>query len=378
MIAADMHRGVRELIRWVKEQDGTEPVKVHRPAQAKEISALEHQLGAPLPADLKLVLGVFDGGQLPNGVLLSAQPGPGSTIEAGLKALAADRDVSFLDPELLLPFHRTEAGSYLAFDRSAAPVSDTWPIVDYDLETGDLQLIHRTFDGWCRLCVEEWTAEDYTADFTIEKYLAQGQRHAAVEPDVSIAHVTVAHALRRAGEPERSLESYLRAGRCVPAVPWSDWEALKLAALLRYPADALEAGARLGKRAPESMWELRETTPSRVAYALARVAPPPGEAQEPWLRIMDQLVAQALDEDDRRAAAAIRKAMVNGEPPPEPDPPQEAPVQVSDDLDATWAAMLESYRAGALREDDLLLDPRFASVAAAHDLADVLRVRRDF
>ena len=37
-----------------------------------------------------------------------------------------------VDPELLLPFHHTELGSYLAFDRSAAPISDTWPIVDFD------------------------------------------------------------------------------------------------------------------------------------------------------------------------------------------------------------------------------------------------------
>src|SRR5690606_35204798 len=126
-----MHRGVREFIRWVQEQTaaGSETVKVLGPAQQKQVTPLEHQLGTPLPADLKLVIGVFDGAQLPNGVLLGAQPGPGSTIEAGLKALAEDADVSFLDPELLLPFHRTEAGSYLAFDRSAAPVSDTWPIV---------------------------------------------------------------------------------------------------------------------------------------------------------------------------------------------------------------------------------------------------------
>ena len=126
---------------------------------------------------------------------------------------AEDADVSFLDPELLLPFHRTEAGSYLAFDRSAAPVSDTWPIVDYDLETGERRLIHRTFDGWCRLCVAEWTAPDYTEEFTVEKYLLQGERHASIEPDVSIAHVTVAHANRRAGEPEKALESYLKACR---------------------------------------------------------------------------------------------------------------------------------------------------------------------
>ena len=371
-----MHRGVREFVRWVRDNPGR--VKVEAPAPAKDMTALEHQLGAPLPADLKLVLGVFDGGQLPNGMLLSAKPGPGNTVEAALKAIAEDRGVSFLDPELLLPFHRTEAGSFLAFDRSSAPVSDTWPIVDYDLESGEQRLTHRTFDGWCRLCVEEWSARDWQADFTIEKYLEQGRRHARIEPDVSIAHVTVAHALRRCGEPELALESYLRAGRCVPPVAWSDWEALKLASILRYPADALEAGTRLGKRAPASMWEFRETTPSRVAYALAKVAPPPGGHREPWLRILDALVDQALDDDDRAAAAAIRDAVIDAGRPPPPDPPQDCEIEIGEDLDAAFQALAESYRAGALREVDLALDPRFDVLEGAHDLADLLRIRRDF
>ncbi|HEY8428497.1 MAG TPA: SMI1/KNR4 family protein [Sandaracinaceae bacterium] len=373
-----MHRGVRELIRWVQEHDGSETVKAHRPAAAKEITALEHQLGAPLPADLKAVLGVFDGAVLPNGVLLSARPGPGDTIEAALKELAPIRGVSFLDPELLLPFHRTELGSYLAFDRSAAPVSDTWPVVDYDPQADAARLIHRTFDGWCRLCVREWSASDYAEEFTVEKYLRQGERHAQIEPDVSIAHVTVAHALRRAGEPERSLESYLRAGRCVPAEPWADWEALKLAVVLRYPADAFEAAARLGKRAPASTWERRETTPSRVAYAIAKVAPKPGETQEPWLRVLDQLVAQALGDEDRAAAKAIRRAVVTGDKPPPPCPPQRAPVEVLDDPAATFAAICDAYRQGVLRDEDLILDPRLDVVWTTHDPADVLRIRREF
>lgn len=373
-----MHRGVRELVRWVQEHDGSETAKAQRPAAAKEVTALEHQLGAPLPADLKLVLGLFDGAALPNGVLLSAAPGPGDTIEAALKELAAVRGVSFLDPELLLPFHRTELGSYLAFDRSAAPVSDTWPVVDYDPQADASRLIHRTFDGWCRLCVREWTASDYSEEFTVDKYLRQGERHAQIEPDVSIAHVTVAHALRRAGEPERSLESYLRAGRCVPAEAWADWEALKLAAVLRYPADALEAGSRLGKRAPVATWEARETTPSRVAYTLARVAPAHGDHQEPWLRILDQLIAQAQGDADRAAAKAIRRAVVKGERVPPPSPPLEAPIEIVDDHAALFAAVCEAYREGSLREEDLLLDPRLDALWNEHDPADVLRIRRDF
>ena len=70
-----MHRGVRELIRWVQEHDGSETVKTHGPAAAKDVTALEHQLGAPLPADLKIVLNVFDGATLPNGILLRSVAG---------------------------------------------------------------------------------------------------------------------------------------------------------------------------------------------------------------------------------------------------------------------------------------------------------------
>jgi len=374
-----MHRGVREFIRWVQNGDNAELVKAERAATRNEVRALEHQLGTPLPADIKIVLGLFDGASLPNGVLLSAQPGPGNTIEAALKLLAAENDTSFLDPDLLLPFHRTEAGSYLAFDRSAAPVSDTWPVIDYDLETGEHRLIHRTFDGWCRLCVAEWTSADYGSEFTIEKYLAQGERHALIEPDVSIAHVTVAHALRRAGRPDDSLDSYLSAGRCVPAIAWSDWEALKLAALLGKESHALEAGSRLGKRAPTFMWDERETTPSRVAFALAAVIPPPGEAREPWLRILDQLVSQALDEEDRTATLAIRQAIVTGEGPlPPAHPEQDSELELGEDLDAAWALCVQAYTQGTLREDDLLLDPRFTRLGEKYRLADLLRIRRGF
>lgn len=374
-----MHSGVREFIRWVKASDGTELAKAERPAASKELTALEHQLGTPLPTDLRLVLATFDGATLPNGILLGAQPGPGNTIEAALKAMADELETSFLDPELLLPFHRSDSGSYLAFDRSAAPVSDTWPVVDFDLESGEQRIIHRTFDGWCRLCVAEWTADDHGAEFTVEKYLAQGRRHADIEADVSIAHVTVAHALRRAGQPEEALDSYLHAGRCVPAVAWTDWEALKLASLLGYPAHALEAGARLGKRAPTSMWDERETTPSRVAYALARVAPPPGEDQEPWFRIVDQLVSQALDDDDRAACHEIRRVLATGQGAiPSPSPSQEADIEFGDDLEALWARCAKAYLEGALREDDLLLDLRFEPLSKVHDLVDLLRIRRGF
>lgn len=353
-------------------------LRVEGPAATKDLTALEHQLGTPLPADLRFVLGVFDGGALPNGTLLSARPGPGSTIEAALREVAQRLSRDFLDPELMLPFHRTDHETYLAFDRSAAPVQDTWPVVDYDPDTQDVLLVHRTFDGWCRLCVAEWTSDDWGEDFSIEKYLAQGARHTTIEPDVSIAHVTVAHALRRAGQPEKSLEAYLRAGRCVPAVSWADWEALKLASLLRYPADALEAGARLSLRAPAETWEQRGATPSQVAFAMARVAPPPGEAQAQWLRALDQLVEQALGDDDRAAVAAVRRVLVAGEGPlPTPAPPFAADVAAPDDHDAWWALLCEAYREGTVREQDLL-DPQLEPLGRSFDLADVLRIRRGF
>jgi hypothetical protein len=373
-----MHRGVRELIRWVQEHDASDVVKANEPAAAKDVTALEHQLGTPLPADLKLVLGVFDGAALPNGFLLRSAPGTPFSIETALKEVAESRGASFLDPELFLPFHRTDDGTYLAFDRSAAPVSDTWPIVDYDPGSGESRIVHRTFDGWCRLCVREWSASDYGDEFTVDKYLRQGERHAEIEPDVSIAHVTVAHALRRAGEPDRALESYLRAARCVPAVPWADWEAVKLATVLKRPLDALEAGSRLAKRAPPAMWERRETTPSRVAYALALLAPAPkGDEQEPWLRVIDQLVAQGLDEDDKNAARAIRRALVKGDAIPAASPKHESTMQIGDP-DHTFAALCSAYRDGTLREEDLVLDPRFGPIRDKHDLGDVLRIRRDF
>lgn len=374
-----MHRGVREFIRWVQDQTGGMVERVEPPASAKALNELEQRLGTPLPADFRHMLAMFDGAMVPSGTLLSTHPGPGNTIEAALKHVADGLGHDLLDPENLLPFHRSEHDTFLAFERSAAPVPDTWPVVDYDPETQAVRLVHRTFDGWCRFSVAEWSSEDWEGDFSIEKYLGQGQRHATVEPDVSIAHVQVAHALRRAGRPEDSLNAYLTAARCVPAEVWADWEALKLAALLSYPADAFEAGSRLGSRAPDEVWTERSATPSQVAYALAVVAPPVGPGQDPWLRILDLLVSQAVDDDDRRASSAIRAAVAGGTTPlPSPHPIPEPTVIVDADLDASFARLGEAYRAGETREDDLLLDPTLRPLAARFDLADILRIRRPF
>jgi hypothetical protein len=375
-----MHRGVRELVRWLEDQKGAGSIKLQPPAKATDVQALEHDLGSPLPADLRLVLGRFNGASLPGGaVLLTAAPGPGTTIEAVLKELAAQKAKSFLDPDLLLPFGRTEHGSVLAFDRAAAPVADTWPVVDFDAESGETTIIHRTFDGWCRYSVGEWGAEDRDLPFSLDKYLRSGGRHSEIEPDVSIAHVTVGHALRRAGEPERALAAYLKGGRCVPPIAWADWEALKLAVLLGDVRAVLEVGGRLTKRTRRDVWERRGTTPSRVAFVLARAmrrAKPTDEA--PWRRMLDLAKHQALDAEDQAAVDAILAAVESGGPIPPPSPPQAPAMELDPDADIAFVRMREAYTAGQLRDDDLVLDPRYDVVADSYPLVDVLRIRREF
>lgn len=377
-VRLDMHRGVRELIQWAEENAGRGDVVLCGPAQAGDIDTLEQEIGSPLPTDLRAVLGRFNGAQLPSGRLLTAAQGPGPTIGAALRQVATQRDRSHLDPELLLPFAQTEHGTVLAFDRSAAPVSDTWPIVDFDPESGDVRLVHRTFDAWCRVQVAEWTSRDFGEAFTIERYLAQGRRHAAIEPDVSVAHVTVGHALRRAGRPEEALASYLRGARCVPAEPWCDWEALKLAVVLGDDASVLEAGGRLGKRAPQSTWALRGTTPSRVAFVVARAMRRTERTEPtPWLRILVHLEAQGWDEADHAACTAIRQAVEAGAALPSPSPPQPRKVPPFEPPEAWWSHLEASYRAGILRDDDLALDPIYDSLPDRR-AADLLRIRREF
>ncbi|GAB4198258.1 MAG: hypothetical protein OHK0013_07170 [Sandaracinaceae bacterium] len=374
-----MHRGVRELIRWAEQNNGKPGVVLQAPAQVGDLLTIEQEIGAPLPADLRLVLGRFNGAQLPSALLLTAAPGPGPTIDAALKEVASLRERSFLDPEVLLPFARTEHGSVLAFDRSAAPVSDTWPIVDFDPESGDLRLVHRTFDAWCRVQVGEWTSPDFGGPFTLDRYLAQGQRHARVEPDVSVAHVTVGHALRRAGRPDEALAAYLQGARCVPAEPWCDWEALKLAVVLGDDMGVLEAGGRLGKRAPESTWKIRGTTPSRVAYLVARAfRRVPREDPTPWLRILDHLVLQALPNEDKAACEAIRGHAERLDVPlPSPVPPQPVKVPRVAPDELWWSQLQTQYQAGVLRDEDLALEPLYDALPDRR-AADLLRIRRDF
>jgi hypothetical protein len=374
-----MHRGVRDYIRWLEDNKARPDVKLQPPATLRDLTAIEHETGSPIPLDLRLVLGRFNGAQTPAGTLLTAASGPGSTIETALKEVAAQRECSWLDPDMLLPFARTEQGSVLAFDRSAAPVADTWPIVDYDPESGEVRIVHRTFDGWCRTCVGEWNHPDFDQPFTLDRYVAAGRRHAEAEPDVSVAHVTVGHGLRRAGEPEDALESYLRGARCVPAVPWADWEAIKLAAVLHRTAAVLECGKRLAKRTPGKTWELRGTTPSRVAYLIARTLR--SESPEPraqYVRAIDHLATQAQDDEDRAAVEGIADAIANDAPIPPPSPPKGNVVPPQPDLAAWWEAMRAAYVAGQLRDDDLALDPTFDALGTSYVLGDLLRIRRDF
>ncbi len=371
-----MHRGVRELIRWVEAHRDHPDVKLNPPASASDIGALEQMLGGPLPADLRWLLSRFNGGTLPAGELLPAGIGPGTighTVREYAEAIGGD----FLDTELLLPFHRTPEQSLLAFDRSAGPVSDTWPIVDYFQDLQEHRLMFRTFDGWCRVCVAEWTSPDFGEEFTLDTYLRAGERHASTEPDVATAHATVAHALKRSGRPEDAMHAYLRAARCVPPLPWCDWEALKLAALLGDESVAFEAADRLSSRAPKSRWHQRETSPGRVAEVVAPLALRSSD-RGAWLRLGHQLAAQA-EVGDKPVVEAVVGALEHGGDPPRPRPPRASSVCPGQaDFDAWWAEARRAYVDGSLREDDLLLDPELVRLGRVRPVVELLRIRREF
>jgi hypothetical protein len=370
-----MHSGVTRFVRWIEAHKGE--LTLNPPSTGADLSMLEQQLGTPLPDDLRQVLTRFNGGILPSGQLLPAGTGPG-TIEAAMRQLATLMKVDILHPELPLPFHRTTEGSVLAFDRGGGPVADTWPIIDYYEDTGDTRLVYRTFDGWCRTCVAEWESPDFGAEFSLEKYLRQGERHAVLEPDVSTAHATVAHAQRRVGNPDAALEAYLRAARCIPPLPWCDWEALKLAVLLHKPREALEAATRLSSRAPSTKWRERETSPTQVADVIGRIAM---RARDPnaWSHLLDQLDEQAGNALDRAHIHAVRKAVLQGQSLPKTNRARDgsAPAPM-DDLDAWWKNAQEAYREGSLREDDILLDPALEPLRRRFDMRELLRIRREF
>ena len=348
------------------------------PATTADLHAVEDRILSPLPADLTMILRRCNGARLPTGHLLAATDGDGGdSIQRALRDLAAAMDRAEDDPEVLLPFFRNDDGGILAFDRSAGPLADTWPIVDYYPDNGELRLVHRTFDGFCRVCVANWTADDFDEPFSLERYLREGKRHAQIEPDVSVAHATVAHALRRAGRPEHALQRYLRAARCVPALAWCDWEALKIAAMLHDVRAVLEAAARLSIRAPAVRWAQRETSPVQVADVLRHVATAI-RPQELVLRLFDQLAAQAQDSTAREHITAMRRALFDKQPLPPPRAIRPCAVPPSADTDAWWSGLRAAYESGAVRDDDLLLEPAYAPLRARKDYGDILRIARLF
>jgi hypothetical protein len=372
-----VHRGVQALVGWIDTHNGKAGVTLRPPAAAAHLAALEDMLLSPMPSDLRMLLGRHDGGRLPNGVLLSASPAAqGDSILETRADLATRLGKKPDDPELPLPFYRSDEGAVLVFDRSAGPVPDTWPIADYHLETRETRIVHRTLDGFCSYCVADWTDSDFNAPFSLDKYLKAGLRHAKMEPDVSASHATAAHALRRAGRPKDALASYLRAARCLPALAYADWEALKLAVLLGDVPAALEAGTRVSSRAPRARWRSRETKPLRVAQALSWLAEEK-EHRDTIMRLLDQLAAQA-DPADVPAIHAVRKAMFTESPMPETLATRATAVPVDPNAKKRWALLEEAYREGRVRDEDLLLDPAYGGREADPPLHLLLAIRREF
>jgi hypothetical protein len=373
-----MHRGVHDFIAWVEQHPDFPGLKLSPPPPAADITAVEERIASPLPADLRTLIMRFNGGVFPSGQLLSAGEAGEHTMLAALDELAKRLNKSVRDPELLFPFFRADDGGILAFDRSAGPVSDTWPILDYYVDSGEQRMVHRTFDGFCRLRVAEWTDPAFNTAFTLDSYLQSGLRHVAIEPDVSIAHATVAHALRRAGKPEEALEAYLRGAHCVPAQPWCDWEALKIAVILGDGRNAIEAASRVSSRAPRSRWDQRETTPLMVADVLAVIAPALSERRDQLLRIYDQLAEQCDDDADRQHVVAVRRAVFARELPPPPLPLRTTAVPPDPDAARFFSSLKEGYRRGKVRDEDMLLDPVYAVLRQRYDFAEVLRIPRGF
>jgi hypothetical protein len=372
-----VHRGVQALVGWIDTNNGKAGVTLRTPAAAVHLAMLEDALLSPLPSDLRMLLGRHDGGRLPNGVLLSASPvTQGDSILETRLDLAQRLGKKADDPELPLPFFRSDEGAVLMFERSAGPVPDTWPISDYHLETRDVRLVHRTLDGFCSYLVADWTDAEFNAPFSLDKYLKAGLRHARMEPDVSAAHATAAHALRRAGRPKDALASYLRAARCLPALAYADWEALKLAVLLGDVPAALEAGSRISSRAPKARWRSRETKPLRVAQALSWLGEE-RDHRELLMRLLDQLAAQA-EGPDVAAIQAVRRAMFTDSPMPETRATRATAVPVDPNAAKRWALLQQAYLEGRVRDEDLLLDPAYGGREAEPPLHQLLTIRRDF
>jgi hypothetical protein len=373
-----MHRGVHDFITWVEQHRDLAGLIRTPPAAAVDLALVEERIASPLPADLRFMLSRYNGGPLPGGMLLRAGDSHPDSILAVADDLAVRLNKPVRDPELLFPFYRSDDGGILAFDRSAGPVSDTWPIIDYYLDSGEQRLVHRTFDGFCRLRVAEWTSPDFGAEFNLAGYLRSGERHVAIEPDVSIAHATVAHALRRGGRPVEALQAYLRAARCVPAQPWCDWEALKLSALLGDARAAWESAVRLSARAPRERWGQRETRPVLVCDVLAVVASRLAGRREQLLRLFEQLAAQCDADRERQHVLSVRQAILSDTPPPSPLSSRGGEVPTVADAGVFLETLKNAYRTGTVRDEDLLLDPSYAALRAKFALVEVVSTPRAF
>jgi hypothetical protein len=373
-----MHRGVYDFISWIERHPHLGGMTDAPPASSTDLALVEERIASPLPADLRFLLSCYNGGTLPSGQLLSAGEGGADSMLAVAESLSKRLAKPVRDPDLLFPFYRSDDGGVLAFDRSAGPLADTWPIIDFYLESGEQRLVHRTFDGFCRLRVAEWSSPDFGGEFTLSSYLRSGERHATIEPDVSIAHATVAHALRRAGRPEDALQAYLKAARCVPAQAWCDWEALKLAALLGDGRAAWESAVRLAARAPATRWRQRETSAALVADVLVVIAPRFETRRERVVRMCEQLRDQAESEREQQHIAAVRHALQAELPAPLPLTARSTGIADEGETSARIAALSEAYRSGKIRDEELLLDPGYARLREQFVLADVLRVPRAF
>lgn len=369
-----MHQGVRDLLAWTRAHRDDPAVRLHPPARSSELTELERELGQPLPTDLRIVLGYFNGGRLPIAELLPAGIGPG-TIGGALKSYAHHIGRDFLDRELLLPFARTDEDSLLAFDRAAGPIADTWPIVDYHPSTRTHRLVYRTFDGFCRHALAEWTSEDFGEPFSLDLYLRKAQRHLEAEGDVAAAHAALAHAERRAGLVEKAIRSYLRAGSLTPSEYWCDYEALKLAVLTNDAEAGIQAATRLAQPCPPERWERREAEPGRVAEAMGILARRSGKEQ-PILALLMRLRGSAYG--DLAIVDQVIASLRAGEPIKTRPIASTPVVEPSTDRNIYAQRLTDAYVAGTLRDENMLFDPGLAPLRDAGWFGELHKIRREF
>ena len=106
------------------------------------------------------------------------------------------------------------------------------------------------------------------AQFTLESYLRSGQRHVEIEPDVAVAHATVAHALRRAGKPELALRRTCAAHAACRLCRGATGKRSRSRCCSATPMRARGCGARLSRARRQPRWDQRATTPSWSADVL--------------------------------------------------------------------------------------------------------------